>query len=146
MATLLATRSAQYLMEAEFVFDIAAADAVANTSGVVTALSAASVVADVIKLPSAATLVGGEVVVETVSNDTGTATIAVGDSASATRYLSATNIKAAARTALTLTGYRGQGEDIRITLANANGNATTGKVTVRVQYVVANRANEVNPN
>lgn len=147
MATLNATRGAQYVLEAEVVFDMSAADTMVNTSGVATAFSAAAgTVFDAMKMPPNATVVGGEVVVETVSNDTGTATIAVGDSGSATRYLAATNIKAAARTALTLTGYRGQGEDIRLTLANANGNATTGKVTVRVLYVMANRLNEVTPN
>jgi hypothetical protein len=41
------------------------------------------------------------------------------------------------------TGYRGVGEDLRITLANTNGDATAGKVSVRATYMVTGRANEV---
>lgn len=147
MATLKAARSAQYLLEAEFTFDIAAGDQMANTSGVVTPFKAATgTVFDAINMMQNATLVGGEVVVETASNDSGaSATIAVGDSNNTTRYLAATNIKAAGRTALTLTGYRGQGENLRITLANANGDATAGKVTIRALFAVQGRANEVVP-
>lgn len=144
MATLRATRGAQYPLMAEFTFDMAAADAMANTSGAVTAFSAgAGTVYDAIKLPNGATLVGGEVAVETASNDGGvTATIAVGDSGSATRYLAATTIKTAGRTPLVPTGYRGTGEDLRITLANASGNATTGKVTIRALFTIQGRSNE----
>lgn len=146
MATLRATRGAQYPLMAEFTFDMAAADAMANTSGAVTAFSAgAGTVYDAIKLPNGATLVGGEVVVETASNDgtiATTATIAVGDSGNATRYLTATNIKTAGRTPLVPTGYRGTGEDLRITLANASGNATTGKVTIRALFTIQGRSNE----
>jgi hypothetical protein len=147
MGTLKAARSAQFLLESEFVFDIAAGDQMANTSGVVTAFKdATGTVFDVINLMQGATLVGGEVVVETASNDSGaSATIAVGDSNNTTRYLGATSIKAAARTALVPTGYRGAGENIRITLANANGDATAGKVTIRALFSVQGRANEVIP-
>ncbi len=147
MAALNATRSGQYVLESEFTFDIAAGDTLLNTAGnVITFKAAAATAFDAIKLPLNATVVGGDVTVETVSNDGGTATITVGDSGSATRYLGATSIKSAARTALVPTGYRGQAEDIRLTLANANGDATTGKVTVRVLWIMANRANEVFPN
>jgi hypothetical protein len=147
MAALNATRSGQYVLESEFTFDIAAGDTLTNTAGNVIAFNGNSAtVFDAIKLPLNATVVGGDVTVEVASNDASTATIAVGDSASATRYLGATNMKAAARTALVPTGYRGQAEDIRLTLANAGGAATTGKVTVRVLWIMANRANEVFPN
>jgi hypothetical protein len=145
MTTLNAARVAQYPLVAEFTFDIAAADAMKNISGVLTEFKAAAGVFDAINLPGNATVIGGELVVEVVSNDTGTATLAVGDSALATRYLAATNLKALARTALVPTGFRGAGENIRLTLANANGNATTGKATVRVMYTIQGRGNEVQP-
>ena len=48
-----------------------------------------------------------------------------------------------ARTALVPTGFmNSSGLDIRITLANQNGNATAGKVRLHVTYVVKNRQNE----
>lgn len=142
MALLKKTRGSQYPLHAEVVLNIAA-DTVTATDGTVKALKAQAVVAELIPLPPNATIVGGEIVVETASNDTGTSTMSVGDSASAARYLGATSLKAAARTALVPTGYRGVGEDIRLTLANANGDATAGKVTVRVAYVIAGRMQEV---
>lgn len=144
MPLLKASRGAQYPLLASFTFNIA--DTMATTAGVTQAFSTAAGIYDVINLPDNALILDGDVVVETASNDTGTATIAVGDSASAARYLAATSIKTAGRTALGITGYRGLGEQIRITLANANGNATAGKVTVRVLYTLPNRINEAQPN
>jgi hypothetical protein len=140
MAALKKVRGAQTPMLATFTFNLT--DTFVMTDGVSKAFSVAAPVADVIPLPPNAVVIGGEVVVETVSNDSSTATIAVGDSASATRYLAATNIKAAARTALTLTGFRGTGQDVRITLANAGADATAGKVTVRVLFEIQDRTTE----
>ena len=51
-------------------------------------------------------------------------------------------LKAAGRTALVPTGYVGNGEQIRVTVAPTVAAATAGKVTVRVQYIVRNRVNE----
>lgn len=141
MALLRKTRGAQWPLLAEFTFLVT--DTFVMTDGVTKAFSVAAPVADVVPLPPNAVVVGGDMTVETVSNDSSTATIAVGDSVTANRYLAATNIKAAARTALTLTGFRGAGEDIRITLANAGADATAGKVTLRVLYIVQNKHNEV---
>jgi hypothetical protein len=141
MALLRKTRGAQYPLLAEFKFTIT--DTMSMTDGVTKAFSVAAPVADVIPLPPNAVVIGGDMTVEAVSDETGTATIAVGDSASAARYLAATNLKAAARTALTLTGFRGAGEDIRITLANQNGNATAGRVSLRVLYIIQDKHNEV---
>jgi hypothetical protein len=141
MTALKKTRSAQYPLTAEFTFNLT--DTFVMTDATSKAFTVAAPVADVICLPPNAVVVGGDMTVETIANDSGTATIAVGDSASATRYLGATTIKTAARTALVPTGFRGAGEDIRITLANQNGDGTAGKVTVRVSYILTGRANEV---
>lgn len=143
MALVKKNRGLQYPLVAEFTFNLT--DTMVATDGTARAFSAAGAAAifDAIGLPPNAVVVGGDLTVETVSDDTGTATVAIGDSASSTRYLAATNLKAAARTALTLTGFRGAGEDIRLTFANANGNATAGKATVRVTYIVSGRTNEV---
>lgn len=137
------TRESQYPLVATFEFDIT--DTMVNTSGVETAFSAAAgTVYNAIHLPQNAQVTGGDITVVTASNATGTATLSVGDATSATRYASAVNIKAAARTALTLTGYEhASGEDVRFTVANADGTATAGKVRVTVMYVIRNRANEV---
>lgn len=143
MAKLRKNRTLQYPLVAEFTFNVT--DSLVATDGVERVFNAAGAaqIFDVIGLPPLATVIGGDVVVETASNDAGTATVAVGDSVNATRYLSATSIKTAGRTALVPTGFRGNGEDIRITLANATGGATAGTVTVRVLYTIQNRSNEV---
>ena len=95
-----------------------------------------------IALPPNAVVIGGDITVDVVSNDTGAVTMAVGDSAVANRYLAATSLKALGRTALVPTGYRGVGEDIRLTFVNTNGDATTGKYSVRVLYIVSGRMTE----
>lgn len=143
MAKLRKNRTLQYPLVAEFTFNVT--DSLVATDGVERVFKAAGAaqIFDVIGLPPLATVIGGEVVVETASNDSSTATVKVGDSASDARYLGATSIKTAARTALVPTGFRGNGEDIRITLANAGGDATAGTVTVRVLYTIQNRSNEV---
>lgn len=141
MATLKRNRALQYPLFAEFTFSLT--DLMAATDGVTRSFAAAAAaIFDVIALPPNAVVVGGDIAVEVASDDTGTATMSVGDSGSATRYLGATSIKSAARTALVPTGYRGTGEDIRLTFANQNGNAANGKVSVRVSYIITGRANE----
>ena len=142
MATLKKSRAAQYNLTAYFEFNIATADSMLDIAGVSKAFSVVAPVYDIVPLPYGAVVVGGDMVVKTVSNDTGTATLSVGDSASAARYMAATDIKTAARTAFTITGYSGLGEALRITLANQNANATTGKVRLRVDFMIDNRQNE----
>lgn len=142
MALLRKNRSAQYPLVQDFTFTFA--DTLANTSGVVSALNAAgSATFEPVGLPPNATVIGGELQVNVASNDATTATISVGDSANATRYLGATSVKATGRTALVPAGYLGAGEDIRLTVANGTGGATTGSYTIRVMYVVAGRSQEV---
>lgn len=147
MATLIPNRSLQYPLHAMFEFDIASGDVMVATNGVSQTFKATTGVFDIINLPVNSQVVSGDVTVETVSNDSSTATISVGDSGSATRYLGATSIKSAARTALVPTGFMNtSGLNIRITLANATGDATTGKVRVNVCYIVKNRQNETQIN
>lgn len=142
MALIRKNRGLQYPLMAEFIFNLT--DTMVATDGVTRTLGAsgAANIFDVIALPPNAVVVGGDMTVDTASDDSSTSTVAVGDSASSTRYLAATSIKSTGRTALTLTGFRGAGEDIRITFANAGGNATVGTVSLRVLYIVQNRTNE----
>jgi len=144
MATLIKNRALQYPLEALFEFDIANGDVMVSVAGgAAQTFKATAGVFDAIALPVNSQVIGGDITVDVASNDTGTATISVGDSGSATRYLGATTIKTAARTALVPTGFmNSSGLDGRITLANANGDATTGKVRVRVSYIIKNRQNE----
>src|SRR5574343_1174404 len=123
--TIRAARAAQWLLESEFTFDIAGGDQMTNTSGAVIPFNAAfGTVYDALKLPRGATIHSGSVTVNTASDDSVSATLAVGDSADATRYLGATTIAAPGTTPLVPTGYVGSGEDIRLTIANGGGDAT----------------------
>ena len=146
MAKLNAARTAQYLMEAEFTFNFD--DTIADINGVTKSLGSTYTdlpVATILNLPEGAVVVGGEVVVESAYVGPTVATISLGDSVSANRYANAVDLKTAARTALTLTGFRAA-ENLRMTLNTTVANATAGKATVRVLFVQQNRANEAVPN
>ena len=142
MANLNATRSAQWPLFAEFTWQVG--DTMVNTSGVSDAFATvASHVFDVINLPEGAVVVGGDVTTETAATGSTLYNVSVGDSGSATRYLGATDKTTAVRTALIPTGYVGAGENLRITVAPTGSTATAGKFTVRVEYIIRNRSNEV---
>ena len=141
MSKLIATRGAQYPLVAEFTFNFD--DTMVDVNGVLKDFkTVGSTVVDAINLPTGAIVIGGEVVTETAVSGSTAYNISVGDSGSATRYLSETDRVAAGRTALVPTGYVGNGEQIRVTVAPTVAAATAGKVTVRVQYIVRNRVNE----
>ena len=143
MAQKLATRGGQYPITAEFTFNVAN-DTMKNVSGADDNFNVVgSHVFDAIFLPTNAVVVGGEVVTETAVSGSAAYNISVGDSGSATRYLGVTNKVAAGRTALVPTGFVGGGEQVRVTVAPTVANATAGKITVRVSYIIRNRVNEV---
>lgn len=146
MAKLLATRGAQWPLLAEFTFNFD--DTMADIAGVEKSFGANythAIVCTPINLPDGAVIIGGELVVETAGVGPTAYTVALGDSGSATRYLPATSLLAAARTALTLTGYRVT-ENLRLTINSTVANATAGKATVRVMFTIPNRVNECVPN
>lgn len=141
MAKLKASRGAQWPLVAEFTFNFD--DTMVDTAGVLKDFkTVGSTVVDAINLPAGAIVIGGEVVTEAAVTGSTAYNVSVGDSGSATRYLSATDRVSAGRTALTPTGYVGTGEQIRVTVAPTVAAATAGKVTVRVQYVIRNRVTE----
>lgn len=141
MALIRKNRTLQYPLFADFTFQVT--DTMLATDGATRAVGAATgTVFDTVALPPRAVVISGDVTVETASNDGGAATVSIGDALNATRYLGATSTKSAARTALVPTGFRGNGEDIRVTLSNANGDATTGTITLRVGYLVGGRTSE----
>lgn len=90
-----------------------------------------------VKLPLNAEVVIGAVNVVDTFNTTGTDTIKIGDDVDDDRYLAATNLKAAARTALTTTGHQTTGETmmVKITRTPADANATKGQVNVFIGYI-----------
>lgn len=105
-----------------------------------------------VKLPIGAQVIGGSVVIDTAFNFVlgtgGSAVLDVGDSAVDTRYANDVNLVAAGRTALVPTGFVANGEDIAIkpVLTTITTAATAGKGRLVVEYVMANRANEVQTN
>lgn len=146
MAKLIAARSAQWPLLSEFTFNFD--DTIVDINGVEKDFGkteAHDVDANIINLPEGAIIVGGEIVVETAGVGPTVYTASLGDSASATRYASAVDLKTAARTALTLTGFRAS-ENLRLKINSTVANASAGKATVRVMYVLPGRANEVVPN
>lgn len=151
MAKLTAARAAQYVMEAEFVFNfddtivpVSGGTPIAGTTEVdFGKTNIAATVVEVLNLPMGAVVVGGSLTTDTAF-DTASYSVSVGDSGNAARYLAAADRKAAAQVALVPTGYRGDGENLRLTITNADV-CTAGKATLRVLYVVTGRSNESNP-
>lgn len=142
MAKLNPARGAQYPLVAEFTFNFD--DTMVDTSGASKDFATVGDnVFDVINLPVGAVVTGGEVVTETAVAGSTAYNVKVGDSNDDDRYLGATDRVAAGRTALVPTGYVSVGEQIRVTVSPTVAAATAGKVTVRVQYIVRHRTNEV---
>lgn len=94
-----------------------------------------------VALPAGAIILGGGVLVQTAWDGT-TVTLNVGDSASATRYASAVNLKAAGYTELTKGFFNAAGLDVQLVPAIA-GTPTVGKARLIVQYAIAGVAVEV---
>ena len=161
----LASRTAQYPLHAEFVFNfsdwvIDSADSTKKTLGSTVALStdplesgltgpvANTITFDCIPLPVGAVVTGGSVIVETAYAGCTAATITLGIAGALTTLLGSTSIMATAgtRTALLLTSVlqsNAAGNNVRATIAYTVANATAGKVRVRVEYTIDGRASEV---
>lgn len=173
MGKLIASRSAQWPLYQEFVFNFNdyAIDAVSGTkvtfgkavtnSGTATAqdpvtssivpglTSGTGVVLDCIPMPVGAVITGGEVLVETAYVGIGAgATLNLGIEGSTSALISAFDLDAALVNArqpvlLTTPFVCNGGKNVRLTLAGMTATATAGKVRVRVQYTIDNRVNEV---
>jgi len=106
---------------------------------------------EVLALPVGAQVIGGDIHVENAYVGPATATVSLGTSAAGTLFANAVDAKVAARTALTVpledsdaapTGAY-TGLDMRMTLALGAGDASAGRVRVRVMYTIDGRINEV---
>lgn len=164
MAKLIATRTTQKLNCAEFIFNFNdwAVDAVDGTkktfgstvaladpsSAVPNLLAGTGIVLDAIPMPLGAVIVGGDVIVETAFVGIGAgATLALGIAGDTASLISALDLDAAAagaRTALTMTKplVANGGQNLRLTTAGLTATATAGKVRVRVQYTIDNKADD----
>lgn len=150
MATIKKTPGAQTVLAADFTFgyttggsDGVASDGILATNAAVVLVSAAAAtVFDVLNLPLNAQVIGGDIDKLIAVATTATATLAVGDSAVANRYLAANDLKTAGRVALVPTGYLSAGEPLRLTIANADATGTAGKCKVTVMFTIAGRITE----
>lgn len=95
-------------------------------------------------LPAGATVVGGEVIIDTAWNTGTTDVLDVGDGDDPNRYsASAINLKVAGRTALTLTGYKYAAADTVDLTKTAVGTAPTqGAGRLHLNYILSGRASE----
>lgn len=150
MATIKKTPGAQTVLAADIQLgyttggsDGVASDGMLATNGAVVLVSAAAAtVFDVLNIPVGAQVIGGDLNKITAVATTATATVAIGDSAVANRYLAANDLKAQARVALVPTGYISLGEPLRLTIANADGTGTAGKFKVTIMYTMTGRITE----
>lgn len=150
MALKQASRTAQKVMSADFTFNYN--DTMVDVNGVTQTFGSDYTDAgtfEAINLPPGAVIVGGELIVETQGVGPTAYTVSVGNSGSATAYLAATSLLAAAGTRTALTGLglgSNDGKNVRLTIASTVANASAGKFRVRVEYVIDGRSEEVNPN
>lgn len=106
---------------------------------------------EVLSLPIGAQVIGGDIHIENAYVGPATATVQFGDAVTGAMYSAAVDAKTAARTALTLPlentdstpGGAFTGLDMRMALVLGAGNATAGRVRVRVMYTIDGRVNEI---
>lgn len=142
MAKLNYTRASQDVQVAEFTFTVT--DTMTNTSGAEANFTLVQAnVFDVMDMPPSAVVIGGDVVTETAVGGSTAYNVKVGDATSDVRYLGTTDKVAAGRTALVPTGFVTTGEKIRLTVTPTVGAATSGKITLRVMFVIRGRQVDV---
>lgn len=156
MSLLIASRTAQRPLVADFVFNYD--DTMVDTSGATKNFGSSdlAIVADAINLPRGCRIIGGGVHVETAFGGVaGTGTISVGfsDDADVLTNNTTVDLKTAAHTPLDLDAATAgarvgslnpSGLNIRITTAFAD-NATSGRCRVWIMFVQDERADEVYP-
>jgi hypothetical protein len=110
--------------------------------GDITASGTAEAAFDV---PAGAIVVGGDVTVTEVWDSVTSDNLDVGDGDDPDRYTSSVvDLTAAARTALTLTGYKYAASDtIDVLITNTGGSLTQGSLRLHVWYIVEGRGNEI---
>jgi len=103
-----------------------------------------TVVEDLCQIPAGATVVGGEIIVDTAWDSATSATLDIGDDGDDDRYTGTIiNLKTAGRTALTLTGYKYTETDTVDATPTITGATTAGAARINIMYVVEGRSHEV---
>jgi hypothetical protein len=136
------SRQAQYPLVQEFVFSYG--DTMVDINGVTQSFGAVGTpVVKVFNVPAGAVMRAGDIIIETAYVGPTVATVAVGDSGSATKYAAATSLLSAARTSLTVPNAVTSGLDVQLTFNITVAAATAGRVRVRFEYTIEGRGNEV---
>jgi len=101
---------------------------------------------EVVELPAGAIVTGGQLLVQTAFDDTGTATVDIGDADDPDRFTaSPVNVKATGSVPLDIDTNNAQYDvpaQITATLAAQNDDGTEGAFLLIVEYVVEGRQNE----
>lgn len=162
MPRLLASRTAQYGLVAEFVWNhngwvVDSADGSKKTLGstvaastdplepVLTGPAANTVVFDCIPMPPGAVIWGGSFIVETAAAGATAYTVSLGVAGNTTALLAAQSALAAGRTPLVLTTpmISNAGQNLRATIAYTVANTTAGRFRLRIDYSIDGRSSEV---
>lgn len=146
MAKKIASRTAQYPLSADFLFnfDDTALDSVSGALKTFGAVFGDQIVFDAIPLPQGAVVVGGALIVATAGVGPTAYTASLGTAAAPTGILAATSLLATGYTEVTGKGLTANdGSNVRLTIASTVANATAGKFRVRILYTVDGRSNEV---
>jgi hypothetical protein len=163
MAKIIASRTAQYLLTAEYVLNytdwcIDAATGTKKTLGSTVALSSdpseaslasgknGVVTIPMFSMPQGAVVVGGAIDIKTAFVGP-TATLSIGKSGATTAFVSGLDVAATTNSAFTVTTTvpftSEDGTNLIGTLTLSNADATAGKVYVYIQYYIVGRGNEV---
>lgn len=146
MPKLIASRTAQYPLVAEFKFnfDDTAVDSVTGGLKTFGAAFGDAIVFDAIPLPLGAVISGGELIVDTPGVGPTAYTVAVGQAGTPASLLAATSLSVAGRTPLTGLGSgHVSGANVRLTIASSVANATAGRFRLRVAYTIDGRSSEI---
>lgn len=113
------------------------------TPGVIFAPADSGVAVAAVDMPVGAIVVGGYLKPDVAMDAGSTDTLSLGDSVSATRYLSAADVHATTKVALTLDGYKHTSASNTLKLTWTGGTAaslSTGSGRIIIEYIVDGRS------
>ena len=99
---------------------------------------------EALDLPSGARVIGGALIVTTAWDST-TNTLSVGDAGLGTRYLTTQDLKSTAGTYIPFVIATNGSADVNVTYVFTGAAATAGAARLIVEYVIDDRAHEVQP-
>lgn len=106
--------------------------------------AATAIVTPVVKLPYNSVVTGGFIIVDTAWDSGTSDAFALGDTSVTNRHLSAVDLQSTGVTALTITGYVNTGGlDLDAIQTKAGAAAAAGAARIYVEYIITDRATEV---